>query len=390
MKFQILDIVPYRVNPITGRVVSPADRFEQTLLTARRAEQLGFDAFAVGERHAGHFLSSSPTVLLGALAATTSRIRLNTGVTVLSILDPVRAAEDYATVDQLSRGRLEITIGKGNEVQQYPLFGLEIDDQWDLLADKYALLRELWRTEGLTWPGTEHTRAITQPTTTLPRPYAGAPRVWHGSATTLTSAALAGRWGDPLISANAIQPLKPYTVLVQHYRDEYLRHGHDPRFAYVGAGSGALFVADTSQQAKELYGPVYEALAAARNVPGNNSPFRDIDHAVAEGPALVGSPQQIIDKIGRFHDAFNHDLQSVSLPTTLPFEQQLDTLERFAADVVPAVREAFPTTLWGPDDPYSSRPAFAGSQAAPDAGAVSQPTAESSDAYVDAIPHPVI
>lgn len=238
MKFQILDIVPYRVNPITGRVVSPADRFEQTLLTARRAEQLGFDAFAVGERHAGHFLSSSPTVLLGALAATTSRIRLNTGVTVLSILDPVRAAEDYATVDQLSRGRLEITIGKGNEVQQYPLFGLEIDDQWDLLADKYALLRELWRTEGLTWPGTEHTRAITQPTTTLPRPYAGAPRVWHGSATTLTSAALAGRWGDPLISANAIQPLKAYTVLVQHYRDEYLRHGHDPGLRTWGLARG--------------------------------------------------------------------------------------------------------------------------------------------------------
>ena len=160
---------------------------------------------------------------------------------------------------------------------------------------------------------TPYTRAQ-RGTTTLPRPYAGAPRVWHGSATTLASAALAARWGDPLFSANAIQPLPNYAVLVRHYRDEYARHGHDPRFAYVGAGAGALFIADTTQQARELYGPVYEALVAATNVPGNNSPFRDIDHAIAEGPALVGSPQQVIDKIGRFHGALGHDLQSISLP----------------------------------------------------------------------------
>ncbi|KAB1664031.1 LLM class flavin-dependent oxidoreductase [Pseudoclavibacter sp. CFCC 13611] len=360
MRFQILDIVPHRVNPVTGRFVAPADRLEQTLLTARRSEQLGLDAFAVGERHAGHFLSSSPTVLLGVIAAETNRIRLSTGVTVLSILDPIRVAEDYATVDQLSRGRLEITIGKGNEVQQYPLFGLEIDDQWDLLAEKYELLRTLWSHEDVTWPGSALTRPLTHPTTTLPRPFAGTPRVWHGSATTLTSAALAARWGDPLISANAIQPLKNYTVLVRHYRDEYARHGHDPRLAYVGAGAGALFIADTTQQARELYGPVYEALVRAINVPGNNTPFRDIDHAIAEGPALVGSPQQIIDKIGRFHDGFQHDLQSVSLPTTVPFEHQLDILERFAHEVVPVVRDEFPTTLWGADDPWASRAAFAG------------------------------
>ena len=115
MRFQIVDIVPYVQNPVTGRLVSPAERVDQTVEFARRAERLGFDAFAVGERHAGHFLSSSPTVLLGAIAAVTSTIRLQTGVTVLSVLDPVRVAEDYATIDQLSRGRLEFTIGKGNE-----------------------------------------------------------------------------------------------------------------------------------------------------------------------------------------------------------------------------------------------------------------------------------
>ena len=117
-----------------------------------------------------------------------------------------------------------------------------------------------------------------------------------------------------------------------------------------------MFIADTTQEAKRQFGPVYEALTAGRNVPGNNSPYRDIDHAVAEGPALVGSPEQVIDKILSYHELYGHDLQSISLPTTQPFEQQLEILERFALEVIPAVRAAAPTTLWAEGDPFAGRP----------------------------------
>lgn len=380
MKFQVLDIIPHLKNPVTGEIVSTADRLNQVVETARRAEELGFDSFSVGERHAGEFISSSPTTVLAAIAAVTSRIRLQSGVTVLSVLDPVRVAEDYATIDQLSRGRLELVIGKGNEVLQYPLFGLSLDDQWDLLAEKYGLLRRLWREENVTWSGRFRT-ALTEETTTTPRPFAGAPRIWHGSATTLTSAALAAEWGDPLFTANAIQPRENYKILIDHYREEYERHGHDPRHQYLGSGSGAggVFLADTTQEAKRQFGPVYEALTAGRNVPGNNSPFRDIDHAVAEGPALVGSPEQVIDKILSYHELYGHDLQSISLPTTLPFGQQLDILERFATDVIPAVRAAAPTTLWETADPYGRRPEFAGAAGSSGSGAL-EPAALEPDA----------
>jgi len=369
VKFQVLDIIPHLKNPLTGEIVSPSERLSQVVETARRAEELGFDSFSVGERHAGEFISSSPTTVLAAIAAVTNRIRLQSGVTVLSVLDPVRVAEDYATIDQLSAGRLELVIGKGNEVLQYPLFGLSLDDQWELLAEKYGLLHRLWREEGVTWEG-RFRPALTDPTTTTPRPFAGAPRVWHGSATSLTSAALAAQYGDPLFTANAIQPRENYKVLIDHYREEYARHGHDPRFAYLGSGSGAggVFLADTTQEAKAQFGPVYEALTAHRNVPGNNSPYRDIDHAVAEGPALVGSPEQVVDKILSYHELYGHDLQSISLPTTLPFDQQLELLERFAAEVIPAVRAAAPTTLWEEADPYGGRPAVAGAHE-PDAAA---------------------
>jgi alkanesulfonate monooxygenase SsuD/methylene tetrahydromethanopterin reductase-like flavin-dependent oxidoreductase (luciferase family) len=125
VKFQVLDIVPHAPHPVTGEIISVHERLQRVVETAVRAERLGFDSYAVGERHAGEFVSSAPTVLQGALAQATERILLSTGVTVLSLLDPVRVAEDYATVDQLSGGRLEIVIGKGNEDKHFGMFGLD-------------------------------------------------------------------------------------------------------------------------------------------------------------------------------------------------------------------------------------------------------------------------
>jgi alkanesulfonate monooxygenase SsuD/methylene tetrahydromethanopterin reductase-like flavin-dependent oxidoreductase (luciferase family) len=376
MKFQVLDILPHLKNPVTGRMVRPDERFAQALTSVRYAEEFGFDAVALGERHAGAFLSAGVPVLLGAIAATTSRVRIQTGVSVLSIQDPLRVAEDYATVDQLSRGRLELVVGKGNELRQLPMFGIDAGDQWDALEEKYELLRRLWREEDVTWEG--RFRGPLTGVTSLPRPFAGAPRVWHGSATTRTSAELAARWGDPLFSANAIQPRDNYTVLIEHYRRRYAEHGHDPRLAYVGAGAGFLYLADTTQQAREAFGPTYEQITAYFNAPGNHTPgnetpFETIDDAIARGPVLAGSPQQIAEKILWWHEAFGHDLQSFSLPTWIPHEEQLEMLERLASEVVPVVRRAAPTTLWTDADPYGGRPAAHGRTVADAAAATGVP-----------------
>jgi hypothetical protein len=97
------------------------------------------------------------------------------------------------------------------------------------------------------------------------------------------------------------------------------------------------------------------------HTPGNDMTFHDIDHAIAEGPVLVGSPQQVADEVLWWHEAFGHSLQSFSLPTMIPHEQQLEMLERLATEVIPVVRKAAPDTLWSDEDPYGGRPAFAGS-----------------------------
>ena len=123
MRFCTYTLIDNSPDPISGVQLTPSERFRRVVQQAQWAEELGFDAYGVGERHAQRFISSSPPVVLSYIAALTSRIRLLTTVTVLSLLDPVRVAEDYATLDHLSGGRLDIIIGKGNDPEQNALFG---------------------------------------------------------------------------------------------------------------------------------------------------------------------------------------------------------------------------------------------------------------------------
>ena len=136
-------------------------------------------------------------MLLGRWRASTSRILLSTGVTVLSLLDPIRVAEDYATIDQLAGGRLEIVIGKGNEAQQYPLLGLDLDKQYEYLEENYELLSLLLSEEDVEWAGRHRAGPARchDPAAAVRGPF----RIWHGSATSQFAVDLAAKQGDPIV-----------------------------------------------------------------------------------------------------------------------------------------------------------------------------------------------
>ena len=151
MRFITITLIVHAPDPRTGEQKSTQERFREVLGNARLAEELGFDGFGVGERHERPFVSSSPTVVLSHVAARTTRIRLFTAVTTLSLLDPVRAFEDYATLDHLSGGRLELIIGKGNGAAQRDLFHVTPEDQWDRNAESYEVFRRLWRDNKITY-----------------------------------------------------------------------------------------------------------------------------------------------------------------------------------------------------------------------------------------------
>ena len=345
MKFLAISLIVHAPDPITGVKKPTRDRFREVLDNAVLAETLGFDGFGVGERHERPFISSSPPVVLSHIAALTSTIRLFTAVTTLSLLDPVRAYEDYATLDHLSGGRLELMIGKGNGAAQRELFHVTPEDQWERNTEGYELFRRLWREDKVTWSG--RFRPSLQDAEVWPRPLQQPIRIWHGSATSERSVDLAAKWGDPLFSANVTNPIEPYAELIRYYRERWEFYGRDPREVVVGAGTAGYYARRTSQQAIDEYRPVFEAGLQFQRKLGMEPVFHTLEDFIERSSALIGSPQQIIDKVGRYHARFGHSVLHLHADAGgLTQRQHVEALELFQSDIAPVLRREFPDPPW--------------------------------------------
>ncbi len=354
MKFLAITLIVHAPDPITGKQKSTRDRFREVVDNAVLAEELGFDGFGVGERHERPFISSSPPVVLSHIAALTHTIRLFTAVTTLSLLDPVRAYEDYATLDQLSDGRLELIIGKGNGSAQRELFHVTAEDQWERNAESYELFRQIWRSDKVT--ATPKFRPDLTDAEVWPRPLQNPIRIWHGSATSRESVDLAARYGDPLFSANVTNPIEPYAELIRYYRERWEAYGHDPADAVVGAGTAGYYAARNSQDAIDTYRPVFTAQLAFQKKLGLAPVFHTLEDYIERSSALIGSPQQIIDKVHRYHEQFGHSVMHLHADAGgLTDDQHRDALELFQSDIAPVLRRDIPDPAWGADLPAASR-----------------------------------
>ena len=305
------------------------------------AEELGFDGYGVGERHERPFISSSPPVVLSHIAARTSTIRLFTTVTTLSLLDPVRAFEDYATLDHLSGGRWSSSSARATG-RHRRLFHVTTEDQWERNREGYELFRRLWREDKVTWSG--RFRPSLDEAETWPRPLQQPIRIWHGSATSKDSVDLAAKWGDPLFSANVTNPIEPYAALVRYYRERWAFYGHDPADALVGAGTAGYYAAKTSQDAIATYRPIFEARLAAMRRRSIQPVFHSIEDAIERSSALIGSPQQIIDKVLGYHEQMGHEVLHINADGDgLTKKQHRATLELFQSEIAPVLRREIPS-----------------------------------------------
>ena len=359
MRFLLISLIVHAPDPLTGRQKTTTERFREVTGNALLAEELGFDGFGVGERHERPFISSSPPVMLSHIAALTARIRLFTAVTTLSLLDPVRAYEDYATLDHLSGGRLELIIGKGNGSAQRDLFAVTPQDQWDRNAESYQIFRQIW--ENPTVTAAPRFRPALHEAEVWPRPLQQPIRIWHGSATSRESVDLAARYGDPLFSANVTNPVQPYAELVRYYRERWAHYGHDPGGLVVGAGTAGYYAARNSQEALAVYRPIWEAQRAFQQRLGLPRVFTGFDDFVARSSALIGSPQQVIDKVHRYHEELGHSVTHLHADAGgLTEAQHRESLELFQSDIAPVLRRDIPGPAWPAAD-GPAEPAVAGS-----------------------------
>jgi alkanesulfonate monooxygenase SsuD/methylene tetrahydromethanopterin reductase-like flavin-dependent oxidoreductase (luciferase family) len=346
MRFITITLIVHAPDPFTGAQKSTRARFLEVLDSALLAEELGFDGFGVGERHERPFISSSPTVVLSHIAALTKRIRLFTAVTTLSLLDPVRAFEDYATLDQLSGGRLELIIGKGNGAAQRDLFNVTPDDQWDRNAESYEVFRRLWQDNKITYD--TKFRPPLHEAEVWPRPLQRPVRIWHGSATSEASVDLAARHGDPLFSANVTNPIGPYAELIRYYRERWVHYGHDPAAIAVGAGTAGYYSARNSQDAIEAYRPVFAGHLAFAKRLGLQPVFPTLEDFIERSSALIGSPAQVIEKVHRYYEQFGHSVLHLHADAGgLTDAQHRASLELFQSDIAPVLRREIPDPPWG-------------------------------------------
>ena len=205
MQFGIFSVSDITQNPVTGKTPSEAERIEASVQIAKWADEVGLDVFAIGEHHNPPFFSSSPTTLLAHIAAQTERILLSTAVTLITTNDPVKLAEDYAMLQHLSKGRMDLMLGRGNTVPVYPWFGQDIHKGVELALENYNLLHRLWREDVVDWEGSFRTPL--QGFTSIPRPLDDVPPfVWHGAIRTPEIAEQAAYYGNGFFANNILAP----------------------------------------------------------------------------------------------------------------------------------------------------------------------------------------
>ncbi|KQO63201.1 LLM class flavin-dependent oxidoreductase [Curtobacterium sp. Leaf261] len=335
MQFGIFTVGDVTTDPTTGHTPSEAERIRAMVTIAQKAEEVGLDVFAAGEHHNPPFVPSSPTTMLGYIAATTERIILSTSTTLITTNDPVKIAEDYAMLQHLADGRTDLVLGRGNTGPVYPWFGQDIRQGVNLAIENYALLRRLWTEEVVDWQG--HFRTPLQGFTSTPRPLDGiAPFVWHGSIRTPEIAEQAAYYGDGFFANHIFWPASHTAQMVRLYRERFEHHGHGPAAnAIVGLG-GQVFMAKNSQDAVRQFRPYFD------NAPvyGHGPSLEDF---TSQTPLTVGSPQEVIDRTLGFREYVGDYQRQLFLMdhAGLPLKTVLEQLDILGEEVVPVLRKEF-------------------------------------------------
>ena len=322
-----------------GAPEATAQRLRDLLEEIELADQVGLDVYGVGEHHRPDYAVSSPAMVLAAAAARTSRIRLTSAVSVISSDDPVRVFQDFATLDLLSGGRAEIMAGRGSFIESFALFGYSLDDYDELFAEKMELLLKVRVSERVTSAG--HHRASINNLGVYPRPLQDPLPVWIAVGGNPQSVVRAAGLGLPMALAIIGGDPARFAPLVELYREAGRRTGQDPAKLGVSINSHA-FIADTSQEAADVFFPPYAdtmtRIGRERGWPPVTRQHFDAMRA-PRGSLLVGSPEEVIEKVLHEHDLFGHDrfLAQMTVGVT-PHRKVMRSIELLGTVVAPAVR----------------------------------------------------
>ena len=345
MEIGVYTFADLGADPETGVRLSPAQRLRNLVEEAVDPDHVGPDVFGVGEHHRPDFAVSAPAIARAAIAERTQRIRLTSAVTVLGSEDPIRVFQQFATLDLLSGGRAEIMAGRGSFIESFPLFGFDLADYDELFAGKLEVLLALQRGAGVRRELRSEAsgESKTVELAAYPRPLQEPLPVWIAVGGTPDSARRAGALGLPMALAIIGGEPERFVPFVELYRLAARRAGFDPARLPLGINSPA-YVAESSQQAADEFFPTYAAVMNRIGRERGWGPMSRADYDALHGPKgalVVGSPDQVAEKILFEHELFGHQRFLAQLALgPIAHARTLKAIELLGTRVVPQVRRA--------------------------------------------------
>lgn len=333
------------VDAATGKHKSAQERLHELIAEVKLADEVGLDVFGIGEHHRVDYAVSSPEIILAAAATVTKNIKLSSAVTVLSSSDPVKVYQNFATVDLLSDGRVELMVGRGSFIESFPLFGYDLADYDRLFSEKLDLLLEINKNEVANWSGSVRPPLRNQKV--LPRAKDNDLSIWIAVGGTPASVQRAGRLGLPLMVAIIGGYPRQFVPLFDLYRREYEQHGHDNRKFQVGIHSHTL-IGEDSRAIADQYFPYYAAQMDRIGRDRGWPPFSRQQFEMGrsrEGALFVGSPAEVVDKILYQHEMFGLTRFVAHMDVGGPSHASImKAIELLGTKVAPEVRKAVKTT----------------------------------------------
>lgn len=323
----------------TGLYKNASQKFEEILAQVQLMDEVGLDVFAMGEHHREDYAVSSPEMLLAAAATLTKNIKLASGVTVLSSSEPVKVFEDFATLDLISKGRAEIFVGRGSFTESFPLYGYSLSDYERLFEEKLDLLLKINSQENVTWKGT--LRPSMQNQTVYPRSthQNGIP-IWIAVGGTPASVLRAATLGLPLIVAIIGGMPAQFKNLIDFYKQEYLRAGHDPENMQLAIHSHT-FVSE-NPEIIEKYFIQYKSQMDRIGRDRGWAPYTKMQYdggRSAEGALFIGNSQEVAKKINVVKELFGLTRFIGHMDVGDPDHADLlKSIELFGEKVAPLVR----------------------------------------------------
>lgn len=317
-----------------------SQKYSEIVEQIKLADEAGIDVFALGEHHRADYSVSSPEILLAALSTVTKRIKLASGVTVLSSSDPVKVYQDFASVDLLSNGRAEIIAGRGSFIESYPLFGYNLKDYESLFEEKLDLLLKINQNEILTWSGKHRAPLYNQ--TVHPRAEKPLP-IWIAVGGTPESVHRAARLGLPLIVAIIGGQPKQFKPFFDYYRDLYSQYGHDINQMQVGVHSHC-FITSSEEELISSYFPLY---AAQMDRVGRSrgwsayTKHQFMNGLTKDGALYMGEPNLVAEKIIQTIEMFGLTRYVAHMDVGGPSHAlMMKSIETYATKVIPQVKKA--------------------------------------------------